>query len=115
MNDNQYAELVRLFEADLDELAELCFPHNKPVVEAKIRQTAVILRRWLLDGDLQRLLDPLRSSVKFHVQDNGPTKAYLDRVPGFRYLLTANVMMNGRPIRYIFDTALDPADGLDDR
>lgn len=110
MNDDQYTELTRLLEADLDELIELCFPHNKPVAEAKIRQTAVILRRWLLDGDLQRLLDPFRSDAVFHVQDNGPIKAYLDRTPGFRYLLTANVMMNGRPIRYIYDTELGPAE-----
>lgn len=110
VNNDQYAELARLLEGDLDELVELCFPHNKPVAEAKIRQTAVILRRWLLDGDLQRLLDPLRLSARFYVQDNGPTKAYLDRTPGFRYLLTANVMMSGRPIRYIYDTALDPAE-----
>lgn len=110
MNEDQYAELARLFEADLDELVELCFPHNRPVAEAKIRQTAVILRRWLLDGDLQRLLDPLRSAAEFHVQDNGPIKAYLDGTAGFRYLLTANVMMNGRPIRYISDTELHPTE-----
>lgn len=108
MNNDQCAELARLLESDLNELVELCFPHHKPVAEAKIRQTAVILRRWLLDGDLQRLLDPLRLGARFHVQDNGPAKAYLDRTSGFRYLLTANIMMNGRPARYIYDTTLDP-------
>lgn len=108
MNSDQYAEFARLLEGDLNELVELCFPHNKPVTEAKVRQTAVILRRWLLDGDLQRLLDPLRLGAKFHVQDNEPAKAYLDRTSGFRYLLTANIMMNGRPTRYIYDTTLDP-------
>ena len=106
MKDDQYAELVRLLEADIDELIELCFPHNRPVSEAKIRQTAVILRRWLLDGDLQRLIDQIRVTAKFNVLDNGPTKAYVDRVSGFRYLLTANVMINGSPIRYIYDTNL---------
>lgn len=108
MPDEQYAELVRVFEADLDELVDLCFPHNKPVAEAKIRQTAAILRRWLVDGDLQLLLNPLKASACFHVQDTSAVQAYAAKSGAFRYLLTAQVMMDGQPVRFIYDSPLKP-------
>ncbi len=107
LTDEQYDELARVFEADLDELLGLCFPHNKPVAEAKIRQMATILRRWLVDGDLQLLLNPLKASACFHVQDTSAVVAYTARSGAFRYLLTAQVKMDGRPVRFIYDSPLE--------
>ena len=108
MTGEQYAELARVFDADLDELVDLCFPHNKPVAEAKIRQMAAILRRWLVDGDLQLLLNPLKASACFHVQDTNAVQAYAAKSGAFNYLLTAHVMMDGRPVRFIYDSPLEP-------
>lgn len=109
MTSDQYAERVRVFEADLDELVGLCFPHNKPVAEAKIRQMAAILRRWLVDGDLQRILDPLKARASFRVQETSAVKTYAERSGAFQYLLTADVMMNGQPIRFIYHSPLEPS------
>jgi hypothetical protein len=108
LNDEQYDELARLLLADIRALVPLVFPYNTPVSEANIRLMAVLMRRWLVDGDLKKLLAPLKLPALFDVQANGDAKAYAARTGVFRYFLTAGVMMDGRPVAYIYDSPKRP-------
>jgi len=69
---------------------------------------AVLMRRWLVDGDLQRLVAPLKAPILFPVQSTGPIVAYAAKSDALRYFLTAGVRMNGLPCRFIYDSALEP-------
>lgn len=104
LNDDQYNEMARLLVADIRALVPLVFPHNTPVSEANIRLMAVLMRRWLVHGDLKRLLAPLKLPALFDVQANSAARAYGARTSSFRYFLTAGVMMDGRPVTYIYDS-----------
>lgn len=106
LTDSQYDELARLLVADIVTLVPLTFPHNRPVSEAHIRLMAVIMRRWLVDGDLQKLLAPLRQSAIFTVQGNKQAQAYAKKSSAFRYYLTAGVRMDGRPVSHIYESPL---------
>ncbi len=106
LSDSEYDELARVLLADIRTLVPLAFPHGRPVSEAHIRLLAVIMRRWLVDGDLKKLLAPLRQSALFEVQGNSQAKAYADRSNAFRYYLTAGIMAEGRPIRHIYESPL---------
>lgn len=106
LSDSEYDELARVLLADIRTLVPLAFPHGRPVSEAHIRLLAVIMRRWLVDGDLKKLLAPLRQSALFEVQGNSEAKAYADQSNAFRYYLTAGVMAEGRPIRHIYESPL---------
>jgi len=106
--EDQFNEMVRLLYSDIGELIPLVFPHNKPVREASIRLMAVLMRRWLVDGDLQKLTSHLKSEVKFKVQCNESARAYAKDTNAFTYFLTAGVMMDGRPVSYIYDSPLHP-------
>lgn len=108
MNELEHNEMLRLLEADIRELVPLVFSQNKPISEGKIRLIAVILRRWLVDGDLKKLVAPLRVSPLFEVQATSQAVSYLKRQPRFDYLLTAGLMMNNKHIRFISDTSLKP-------
>lgn len=114
LNDGQYDELARLLLADIRVLVPLAFPHNQPVSEAHVRLMAVTMRRWLVDGDLQKLLGPLRQSAHFDVQGNTQAQSYAASSGAFRYYLTAGVSANGRPISHIHECQL-PVDAVDRR
>lgn len=102
----QYDELARILAADVETLVPLAFPHDRPVSEAHIRIMATTMRRWLVDGDLKKLLAPLRRTALFDVQGNSQAKAYADRSGAFRYYLTAGVKVAGRPISHIYESQL---------
>ena len=104
----QYDELQRLLESDLKELVNLAFAHNKPITEAKIRLMATIMRRWLLDGDLQKLLSRDKSTASFSCQGNDCATAYVDTSGKIDYFLTAGVRLNGVPITFIYGSPLEP-------
>lgn len=106
LSDAQYEELARLLLADMRVLVPLAFPHNTPVSEAHIRLMAVTMRRWLVDGDLQKLLAPLRQSALFDVQGNSRVKEYSSTNGVFRYYLTAGIKANGRPVSHIYESQL---------
>lgn len=106
LNEARYDELVRLLLADIRVLVPLVFPHNQPVSEAHIRLVAVTMRRWLVDGDLQKLLTPLRQSALFEVQGNEQARTYASNTSAFRYYLTAGLMANGRPVSHIYESQL---------
>jgi hypothetical protein len=106
LTESQYNELVRVLLADVDALLPLVFTRGRPVSEAHIRIMAGTMRRWLVDGDLMKLLTPLRQSALFEVQGNSQAKAYVDRTNSIRYYLTAGVMVDGRPIRHIYESLL---------
>jgi hypothetical protein len=108
LTDDQYNELVRLLVGDIETLVPLIFPQGRAVSDSHIRLTSGILRRWLVDGDLQKVLAPLRQSALFSVEGNSLAKAYGDRTNAFRYYLTGGVMANGQSIRHIYDSPLDP-------
>lgn len=108
LSDEQYNELVRLLVGDIETLVTLIFPYRRAVSESHIRLTSGILRRWLVDGDLQKILPPLRQSALFSVEGNSLAKAYGDHTNAFRYYLTGGVMANGHAIRHIYDSPLDP-------
>ena len=112
LSDDQYDELVRILFADIEVLVPLVFPHGQPVREAHIRLMAVTMRRWLVDGDLKKLLAPLRQTTLFCVQGNSQAKAYVDGSNAFRYYLTAGVMANGQAIRHIYESPM-PQDAVD--
>jgi hypothetical protein len=104
LNDAHYNELARLLLADIRALVPLVFPHNRPVSEAHIRLMAVTMQRWLVDGDLQKLLAPLRQSALFEVQGNSQAQAYAAKSNAFRYYLTAGVKANGRPVSHVYES-----------
>lgn len=106
LTDGQYDELARILAADIETLVPLAFPHGRPVSEAHIRIMATTMRRWLVDGDLKKLLAPLRRAALFDVQGNAQAKAYADRTGAFRYYLTAGVKADGRPISHIYESQL---------
>jgi hypothetical protein len=114
LSGTEYDELARVLLGDIQTLVPLIFPHGRPVSEAHIRLVAVILRRWLVDGDLKKLLAPLRQSALFEVQGNSQAKAYADRFNAFRYYLTAGIMVEGRQIRHIYESPL-PDEAVDRR
>lgn len=101
-----YNELARVLFADIHALVPLVFPHRRPVSEAHIRMSAVIMRRWLVDGDLKKLLSPLRQSALFKVQGNSRAKAYADGSGALRYYLTGGIMADGRPVSHIYESPL---------
>lgn len=109
LSEEHYDELARLLCADIRVLVPLAFPHNRPVSEAHIRLMAVTLRRWLVDGDLQKLLAPLRQSALFEVQGNRQAQAYVAKSGGLRYYLTAGIRANGQPVSHIYESQLPEA------
>lgn len=106
LDDAEYDELARLLLGDIQTLVPLTFPQGRPVSEAQIRLMAVVLRRWLVDGDLKKLLTPLRQSALFDVQGNSQAKAYADHSKAFRYYLTGGIMVQGRPVRHFYESPL---------
>lgn len=106
ITDQQYEELARILLADIETLVPLAFPQRQPVSEAHIRIMASIMRRWFVDGDLKKLLGPLRQTALLDVQGNTQAKAYADRTGAFRYYLTAGVKANDRPISHIYESQL---------
>ncbi|MGT2515622.1 hypothetical protein ACVOMT_16560 [Sphingomonas panni] len=106
LEDAEYDELARVLHGDIETMVPLTFPHGRPVTEAHARLLAVIMRRWLVDGDLKKLLAPLRQSALFDVQGNSRAKAYADRSAAFRYYLTGGIMVQGRPVRHIYESPL---------
>lgn len=109
LNDTHYEELARLLLADIRALVPLAFPHNRAVSEAHIRLMAVTMRRWLVDGDLQKLLAPLRQSALFDVLGNSQAKAYATKSNAFRYYLTGGIKVNGQPLSHIYESQLSEA------
>lgn len=109
LSDAHYDELARQLLVDTRALVPLAFPHNRPVSEAHIRLMAVTMRRWLVDGDLQKLLVPLRHSALFEVQGNSHAYAYAAKSSAFRYYLTAGVKANGQPVSHIYESQLPEA------
>jgi len=106
LSDAEYDELARVLLADIQALVPLTFPQGRPVSEPHIRLLATIMRRWLVDGDLKKLLTPLRQSALFEVQGNSQVRAYADRTRAFRYYLTAGIRAEGQQIRHIYETTL---------
>jgi hypothetical protein len=107
LTDAQHDEMAELLLADIRALVPLTFPRDMPVSEANIRLMAVLMRRWLVDGDLQKLLAPLRQSALFDVQANSIARHYASRTGAYAYFLTGGVMMAGRPVSYIYDSPLE--------
>lgn len=110
LSNSQYEELTRLLVADVRALVPLALPTNHPVSEAHIRLMAVILRRWLVDGDLQKLLQPLKKTALFDVQGNTQAYAYAVKSTAFRYYLTGGIRVNGRPISHIYESESEASD-----
>ena len=106
LTEAQYDEMARLLLADVEGLVPLAFPDGRPVSEMQIRFMAVTMRRWLVDGDLKKILAPLRQSALFNVQGNSQAEAYAVRSRAFRYYLTAGIMANGRPVTHIYESPL---------
>ncbi|MGU3544513.1 hypothetical protein [Methylobacterium sp. A52T] len=106
LTEAQYAEMAELLFADMRALVPLAFSHNRPVSEANIRLMAVLMRRWLVDGDLQKLLAPLRQPASFYVKSNSIAVEYGNRSNAFSYFLTAGVKVSGQPIHYVYDSPL---------
>jgi hypothetical protein len=102
----QWSERIRVLQADLEALVALTFTHNEPVLESRIRLAATILRRWLADGDLQRLLDAARLQALFPTCCTDDAVAYATAAR-FHYLLAAGIHLDGRPIFHIGDSPLD--------
>jgi hypothetical protein len=110
ITEEQFDEYARLLESDLRELIGLAFAHNKPITEAKIRIIATIMRRWLVDGDLQKLLTPLKSAALFNCQGNDRATDFVNTSGKIDYFLTAGVSLNGTPVTFIYDSPVDPSE-----
>lgn len=100
--------MVRLLLADIQEIVPLLFKQRQPLSEGSIRLLSSLMRRWLVDGDLKKLLAPLRTDATFDVQGNAAAVEYQERTGAYRYLLTGGIMLDGRPIRFIGDSPLGP-------
>lgn len=104
----EHEERVRTLFADIEALANLVFPLRRPVGDANTRMVSTLLRRWLIDGDLARLLRDAGSTASFDVQSNELAQAYASSSQALRYYVTAGIMVGGRPTLHIYDSVLRP-------
>lgn len=100
--------MARLLLADIHEMVPLVFKQRQPLSEGSIRLLSSLMRRWLVDGDLKKLLAPLQADATFEVQGNAGAVNYQANSGVYRYLLTGGIMLNGLPIRFIGDSPLEP-------
>ncbi len=105
---DEFLELLRLLHGDVKLLFDLTFKHNAPVPEANIRAASTILRRWLVDGDLERISRELIEPIKFPVSDTAPIVERVANTGTIDFFVTAGVMMNGFPIEGIHHSPLAP-------
>lgn len=106
MTEDQYNEMLRLLLADIEAMAPLVFPHGIPVAEANIRMLASFMRRWLVDGDLQKILSVTQSTANFNVLGNSQAVKYADESHVFRYFLTGGIRMKSGPVQYLYESPL---------
>jgi len=99
----------RQFEEDLAALDSL-LRRPDPLPPSHVRITAsAVLRKWFLDGHLNRLGKSLGVKFSFPVLD---TSSIVDAIAGdrsIRFFLAGGVLMNGLPIRgyYVSDVPYD--------
>jgi hypothetical protein len=98
---NELERLKRLLEADLQSLIELTFTLG-PTRERHIRQASVIIRRWLLDNDLNKLSQLLGATATFPVVDDRHLFEAAKNDPDIDYYLSAGVKFNGQPVMQLY-------------
>ena len=104
-NQDEFDEHHRMLKSDLEALFKLVITYRKPVSEGDIRLASVILRKWLLDGQLSRLCNAARVKATFWALDNEQVCAALPTIPSINYFLTAGIRMNRIWVQAIYNAA----------
>jgi hypothetical protein len=104
MEETKLNEFYNQLFSDIEEMVELVFPVNKPVSEAKIRTLATILRKWLVNGDLQTLMSQTESSATFPVNNHQRALKYISDCGDFTFFITGGLKFNGRPTHFLYES-----------
>lgn len=104
LTENQTEEILCLFESDLKTLFKLVFSHNKPLDEADIRISSVILRKWLNEGLVNKLCCAMNVTPTFLVLDNHAAINEINQRPDIKYFLTGGIRFNGKPVMGIYSS-----------
>lgn len=104
MPDDEFLELLNLFEDDVKSLVELTFP-NGPVQNRHVRQASVIVRRWLCDNELRRITDQLRVPVTFPMRNDLRIFERIEDDSDIDYYLSAGVKFDGKPIWALYHSS----------
>jgi len=107
-NRDELREYHRMLKSDLDTLFRLVFTYRKPVSEGDIRLASVILRKWLVEGQLGQFCNAARAKATFWALDNEQVCKALPATPQINYFLTAGVRMNGIPVKAIYNATVPP-------
>lgn len=107
-NDEELDEHYRMLESDLESLFKLIVTHRKPVSEGDIRLASVILRKWLIDGQLGRLCNAAGVKASFFTAENSQVCAALLKTPEVDYYLTGGLRMNGVIVQNIYNANVPP-------
>lgn len=110
----QREQLTDLFEEDLHSLVELTFPKG-PVHERHLRQASVIVRRWLCDRDVTRLIDPKKVEITFPVLADDECIANASSDPEVDYYMSAGARFDGVPLWALYSSrSSDPPSWIRD-
>jgi hypothetical protein len=110
MDQAEFNEYYDQLFSDVREIVEFAFPANNAVSSGKIRLLATILRKWLVNGDLQALLSQTRSSATFPVNGHQRALSYISENDDFTFFLTGGMKFNGQPTGYFYESPLDAVD-----
>src|SRR5262249_32001821 len=84
-NRDELREYHRMLKSDLDTLFRLVFTYRKPVSEGDIRLASVILRKWLVEGQLGQFCNAARAKATFWALDNEQVCKALPATPQINY------------------------------
>jgi hypothetical protein len=106
--NEELAEHARMLESDLHALFKLVFKYRKPLTEGDIRLASVILRKWLINGQLGHYCHVAGLTATFEALDTAEICDAVASHPNVIYFLAGGIMANGRAIEAIYDAIFRP-------
>lgn len=100
-DDNYTNEAINVLYSDIGFLIKTMFPRNRPVDEAAVRSAAVVLRRWVADGDLNHLAQRANATITLPALYNDEILQELTSKHNLKFFMTAGVRFEGHPVQGI--------------
>ncbi len=94
----------QLFESDTHSLFGLVVTRGAPVAEGNIRLASAILRKWVCEGELNRLCHQIGATPTFPVVQNDHIRAIIQLEAGVEMYLTGGVLFDGDPLTHVVCT-----------